>query len=75
MKIKIPLLLTDNEKRLFNLNCRSQVLYENIKERCDAEFEGKGGGRKNNIIKKKVYKYMAMGKCRPKATPQNDTYL
>ncbi|XP_028513957.1 uncharacterized protein CXorf65 homolog isoform X2 [Exaiptasia diaphana] len=29
----------ENEQSLFNLNCRTRVLYENIKERCDCDSE------------------------------------
>ena len=38
----LPLLsIIDNEKLLFNMLCRTRVLYENIKLRCHCQKEGK----------------------------------
>lgn len=33
--------ILDDEHRLFNTNCRTKLLYENIKERCNCQSEGK----------------------------------
>lgn len=50
---------TDEQSRLFNANCRNDVLLQHIKKRCDCHREGKTNKHPKIMSKPEVTQYPA----------------